>query len=737
MKHFELNIRADKIGILYFDLQNEKVNKFNREVMAEFEALIKTLKSRGAERTPSGEPVIEALIMFSKKPNNFIAGADINLIQSAKTAEAATELARAGQNLINHWEDLPFPRIMAINGSCMGGGCELSLASTAIVLSDDPSARIGLPETLLGIIPGMGGCVRMPWKVGIATALELILAGKTLTGPKAEKAGLADACLPKENFEENVIQWVQKNLDRMKRGERIAREPKLGGMGGVAGKALESPLMRGIVFKKARTGVMAKTKGQYPAPLKAIEVIQEIGTHYQGRLYGLERDEALITEAEGFGKMAATDVSKNCIKLFFLTEGVKKATGLPGNAQVPTKKIQTAAVLGAGVMGGGISQLLADKGVEVRMKDIQNSALELGVHSAMVLFKKAYKKRIITERQMQQRLNRIAPTTDFAGFKTEEFVIEAVVEKMEIKQSVLKELENYISDDCVVATNTSSLSVSKMQSAMKNPSRFAGMHFFNPVHKMPLVEVIRGEKSSDFAVSQAFQFSKQIGKYPIVVKDSPGFLVNRLLGPYLIEAAHMMKEGVRIEEMDPALLKFGMPMGPAELIDEVGLDIGDKVSHILNEGFGERMKPVNTFEKLLELKRFGKKSGTGFYVYSGKDKSEKKLDPQVYSIMGVQPKANLIPAEEIVDRGVLQMVNEAARCLEEKVVASPDDVDLGMVMGTGFPPFRGGLLKYADDRGLNEIIERLKELQGKYGMRFEPSQALLDYARRGGFYPKA
>jgi len=439
-------------------------------------------------------------------------------------------------------------------------------------------------------------------------------------------------------------------------------------------------------------------------------------------------------EARGFGKMAATDVSKNCIRLFFLTEGIKKSTGLNESVSVETKKISSAAVLGAGVMGGGIAHLFADKGISVRMKDIGLPGLELGVQSALSLFKKSLKRRSITPRQFDQKLARIAPTTTYDGFRSAEVIIEAVIEKMEIKQAVLKELESFVTRDAVIATNTSSLSVSKMQSVMANPERFCGMHFFNPVHKMPLVEVIRGEKSSDQAVSQIYQFSKQIGKTPIVVKDAPGFLVNRLLMPYLTEAAIMVSEGVRIEELDPAMLEFGMPMGPIELIDEVGLDVAEKVGHILHDGFGERMSPPNTFEKLLKEKRLGKKSGAGFYRYGGSDKKEKTFDSGIYDLLGIQPVSGKIPAQEMVERCVYSMVNEAARCLQEKIVATPEDVDLGMIMGTGFPPFRGGLLRYADSMGLDSIVSGLKALSSRYGMRFEPSQALLEFAKKGSFY---
>jgi len=739
MKHFEIKVESVagatpvKIGKLYFDLQGEKVNKFDREVMAEFETLIQTLQGMGEKHE------IDALILLSKKPGNFIAGADITLFQAAKTAKDATDLSRTGQKLINHWEDLPFPTVVGINGTCLGGGCELSLASSAIVMSNDPAARIGLPETQLGVLPGMGGCIRMPWKVGLAQALDLILSGRTLTGEKAFKAGLADALLQKENFEGSVVSWVVANLARLKRRERIAREPKLGGMGGLMGKMLENnPLGRSVVFKKAREGVMAKTKGQYPSPLEAIKVIEETGTGYQANFRGERREKALIREAKAFGEMAATDVSKNLIRLFFLTEGIKKSNGLTGGKTAETKKITSAGVLGAGVMGGGIAQLLADKNITVRMKDIQTHALEIGMQSAIALFKKSLKRKSINARQYQQKINHIAPTTSYEGFKGAEVVIEAVIEKMEIKQSVLKEVEQYVHDECVIATNTSSLSVSTMQSVMAKPERFAGMHFFNPVHRMPLIEVIRGEKSSDHAVSQVFQFSKQIGKFPIVVKDSPGFLVNRLLMPYLTEAAIMVSDGVPIDELDRAMLKFGMPMGPIELVDEVGLDVGDKVGHILHDAFGERMSTPKTFEKLLELKRLGKKTGAGFYRYESfdknPDKKKKVFDEGIYSILGVTPVPKKASAEEIVQRCVYSMINEAARCLDEKVIETPQDVDLGMIMGTGFPPFRGGLLRYADSVGLKTVVDALAKLEQKYGMRFAPSEALQRFAGKGSFY---
>ena len=713
---------------LTFDLPGEKVNKMSVAVMAEFELVLAQLTELGS----AGK--IGALALVSGKPSQFIAGADIDMIRSAKTAEDAEALSTRGQAMISRWEDLSFPTVAVIDGPALGGGCELSLGSTAILMSNDPAARIGLPEVMLGIIPGTGGCIRLPRKVGIATALDMILTGMTLNGERAAKAGLIEACLPKENFKDSAFAWIKSNLPALKSGHRIAREPKLGGAGGAIGAVLEkTPMGRALMIRKAREGVMQKTRGNYPAPLEALDVISETGA-YGEKLKGAARDRAMAREAKGFGEMAATEISKNLIRIFFMTEGVKKSKGV-SSAQNATS-IKSGAVLGAGVMGGGIAQLMAEKKVGVRMKDLNLGALALGVNSASKIFERDLKRRRINSRQYLQKLNLISPTLDFSGFKSVDVVIEAVIEKMDVKQKVFQELEGRVSESCVIASNTSSLSISEMQSVMNRPERFVGMHFFNPVHKMPLVEVIRGGKTSDGAVSTIFQFAKQLGKTPIVVKDSPGFLVNRLLMPYLNEAMWLLSEGAPIPEIDRAMLEFGMPVGPIELVDEVGIDVGDKVAGILFGAFGARFASAQSSGKMLESKRLGKKSGKGFYDYNPKDRS-KTLSPEIYSLLGVTPKPGFVAASEIVERCVLPMINEASRCLEEQVVENAAEVDLGMIMGTGFPPFRGGLLRYADTLGLGSLVERMRHYQGRFGVRFEPSSALLVRAEKNlPFYPK-
>jgi 3-hydroxyacyl-CoA dehydrogenase/enoyl-CoA hydratase/3-hydroxybutyryl-CoA epimerase len=724
---FRLENRAGQYGAriwaLTFDLPGEKVNKLNAASMQAFEGVLDRLEKMTAE--------IDAVVLISGKPGNFIAGADIEMIQAVKSAAEAQQLSRMGQKLMSRWEDLKFPTVAAVSGAALGGGCEFALACSAIVMTNDPSAKIGMPETMLGLIPGMGGCVRTPRKIGIAGALDLILAGKALNGERAYRAGLIEAAIPKESFEESAFRWTRKNLEKLKSGQRLAKEPKLGGMGGTMGSLLEhTPFGRAMIYKKARQGVLSKTRGAYPAPLEAIAVMRANGAAYGPKLRGPARERAMEREAEAFGRMAATEVSRNLIRIFFLTEGVKKSKGLEAGSSARPRKVGSAAVLGAGVMGGGIAQLLADRGIPARMKDLNEKALTLGIQSANQIFRRDVKKRKINSRQWLQKLNLISPVTDYAGFHSVDCVVEAIIEKMDVKKKVFQELEQHVADECVIASNTSSLSITEMQSVMKRPERFAGMHFFNPVSRMPLVEVIRGAQSNDEAVSTIYEFSKRLGKTPIVVKDAPGFLVNRLLTPYLNEATWMLADGVPIQEMDEVMLSFGMPMGPMELIDEVGVDVGEKVVHVLHEAFGDRMAPAPYNPKIVAAGRLGKKNGKGFYSYENPAK-KKQFDPAIYAILGVTPQPRAVSAEEVVDRCVLPMINEAARCLEEKIVNTPAEVDLGMIMGTGFPPFRGGLLRYADTLGPQTIVEKLQGYQKRFGARFEPSPAMVSRASHG------
>lgn len=688
------------------DLAGEKVNKLSKAVLMKMSETLTQLSGSG----------IKCLIVISRKPKIFIAGADIDEIKDIKTPAAAQEAASQGQAIINQFEDLPFPVIAAINGASMGGGTELALACDYRIASDDPSTKIGLPETKLGILPGFGGCVRLPRVVGIQAALDIILAGKAVDSKKALKMGLVDEVTPVLMLEDYSIKFAKELVAKGARKRKKYFSPK-----GLPAKILEGPIGRPIVFSQAKKMLLKQTKGHYPAQEKALEVVQ--------KTYGMSnRKNALAIEAKAFGEVAATDVSKNLINLFYMMEAVKKQTGV-SDPNVKPLKVSKMAVLGAGTMGGGIAQLGADKGLEVRMKDINTNAIAIGFQQAQSIWGKLLYKRKITQSDYDQKLARISGGTGFDGFKNTDVVVEAIVEDMNIKKKVLAETFEHCKPDVILATNTSSLSVTEMGADLKKPENFVGMHFFNPVHKMPLVEVVRGAKSSDVAVATIFDLCKKMGKTPVVMKDGPGFLVNRLLLPYLNEAVYLLEEGYSIEDIDKAFLKFGMPMGPLHLIDEIGIDVGVKVAKIFHKAFGERAAPSKSMVKIVETGRLGKKNKKGFYLYD--DKGYKlNVDPTVYKDLGLPMPTKKLEEKVMVDRGVFAMINEAALAfIEDKIVETPEDVDMCMIMGTGFPPFRGGLLRYADSVGSEKIVDTLEEFAVKYGPRFKPSNPLKQMAK--------
>ncbi len=695
------------ISLIEWDMQGEKVNKLSSPMMTRLEEVITELRQSKAK----------AVVMISRKPKIFIAGADIEEIKGLTKKEEAIQIVSMGQRIINLIEDLSIPVIVAIHGACMGGGCELALAADYRIATDDPSTRIGLPETKLGIIPGFGGCVRLPRVIGLQAALDIILAGKAVDGKKAFKLGLVDQVVPAALLEEQAMKMAKDVIASGGKKRRKKFEPK-----GAMNIILESTLGRAVVLSKAKKMTLAMTRGNYPAQMKAIEVIS--------RTYGVSnRGKALEIEAKGFGEVVVTDVSKNLIRLFYLTEGIKKQTGV-ADPSVKPREIKYAAVLGAGTMGGGIAQLFADKGIDVRLKDINNEAIAKGFQAARSIWEKELKKKRFTQYEFNKKMDLISGSTTYDGFGNLDLVVEAIVEDMGIKKKVIAETATKLKPNAIIATNTSSLSVTEMGEAMPNKANFVGMHFFNPVHKMPLVEVIRGEHTSDEVTATIFDVSKKAGKFPVVVKDGPGFLVNRLLLPYLNEAVYLLGEGVSIETIDKYYLDFGMPMGPMHLIDEIGIDVAVKVAKIFHKAFGERAEPSPLMLKLVDTKRLGKKNGKGFYLY---DERGKKLnvDQSVYKEMGLpQPTNTKMTREEIVNRGIFAMINEAARALlEDKIVNSPDEVDLAMIMGTGFPPFRGGLLRHADSIGTDVICDELEVFATRIGPRFKPAPPLMQLAK--------
>jgi 3-hydroxyacyl-CoA dehydrogenase/enoyl-CoA hydratase/3-hydroxybutyryl-CoA epimerase len=702
---FDLEIEEGGLGILTFDLPGEKVNKFSRDVLAELTGVVGRIEK---------EPRIRALLVSSGKADIFIAGADVKEFTTAKPEEAREGVA-AVQGLFERVARLPFPVVAAINGACLGGGTELALASDWRIMSDSKKAQIGLPEVRLGIFPAWGGCTRLPKLVGLQSALDLILTGKSLDARRAKKIGLVDEAVPAAIFSDWAKAFAREQLGRPK-PRRTVRKPM-----DFSEKVLEAtPLGRGVIFSKAREGVMKQTGGHYPAPLEAIAVVE--------KSYGRAVAEGLAAEAEHIAKIFGGDVQKNMLGLFFLTEEVKKETGVEDDAVRPGA-VERVGVLGAGVMGGGIAQLAADKGLPARMKDIEPKALGHGYGAAAAIWREQVSRRRLTPREMAAKMGLLSGTLDYSGFAKCDVTIEAVVEKLGVKRAVLKEWEAAVPRTAIFASNTSTLPITEIAAGALEPSRVVGMHFFNPVHRMPLVEVIRGRETSDAAVATIFSLAKTLGKTPVVVKDAPGFLVNRILTPYLSEAVALVLEGCRIEDVDAALTRFGMPVGPLALLDDVGLDVAAKAGEVMRAAFPERMKAGGQ-DALAAAGRLGRKSGKGFYDYDG----SKRLGPsaEAYALLRVhKPETSSVSRDSIEARCVLPMINEAAFCLEDRIVRDAAKLDLAMIFGTGFPPFRGGLLRYADSLGAGFIVRCLEDLADRLGPRFAPSDLLQRLATSG------
>ncbi|MDX1502103.1 MAG: 3-hydroxyacyl-CoA dehydrogenase NAD-binding domain-containing protein [Thermoanaerobaculia bacterium] len=698
---FDLRVPDDGLATLTFDLPDRPVNVFSRAVMAELTAVIEAV---------AGRDDVRCLVLLSGKPRNFIAGADIEEISQVSSADEATEAAERGQAVFNAWEALPFPTVAAVRGSCVGGGCEIALASDFIVLSDREDVRIGLPEVRLGIVPGWGGCTRLPRKVGLTAALDVILAGKTLRPGKALKIGLADALVPDASFSHEVRRFAAGAAEGGKRRSR---------KGGLKSVVLEgNPLGRMVVFDQARKQILAKTGGHYPAPLRAIEVIKA----------GIQGGAAkgFRAEARAIGELAVSPVTGNLVRLFQLVESTKAA------ARESPRQVEQVGVLGAGVMGGGIAQIVSDKAdLPVRMKDIGAEQLASGMAHASSLFYKQVKRRWIRKSDADRKMALIRPTLSYRGFESADLIVEAVVEKLEVKRKVFAEVEAAVRPDTILASNTSSISIDLIAAEARHPERFVGMHFFNPVHKMPLVEIIRGSATQDEVVETVAAFCHTLGKTPVVVKDGPGFLVNRLLGFTLAEAMWLLDEGVPIDELDRAASRWGLPMGPVTLTDEVGIDVAVKVARILADAFPERLSFPAWFEKVPEDGRLGTKAGKGFYLYE--DGKRGKVDPDVLELIGSSGRRREADRGRLVDRLLLPMLNEAARCLEEKVVASPDLLDLAMIMGTGFPPFHGGPCRWADAQGPASLLAEMERIAERVGDRFAPSAAFRETVEAGGF----
>jgi 3-hydroxyacyl-CoA dehydrogenase/enoyl-CoA hydratase/3-hydroxybutyryl-CoA epimerase len=715
------------VAVITIDLPDEPVNKFNRAVKDEFVALFDRLER---------DLTVRAAVLISGKKDSFIAGADIEEFLQLKSAAEAERLSHEGQLLLDSIHALRTPLVIAIHGACMGGALELSLAAHYRIATDHPKTILALPEVQIGLIPGAGGTQRLPRLIGVRAALDMILTGKNIRAKKALQIGLVDELVHPAILRKIAIQRAQEIADG-----RVKHHKHSGGMTGFL--LDENPAGRRVVLKKAREETMKKTRGNYPAPLAAIDAVE--AGYRGGASHGYR------TESRLFGEMSMTDVCRQLIHIFFATTALKKDPGVPVSADVPPPQVmpvEKIGILGAGFMGAGIASVAIQQGTLVRIKDADHGRVAKGFAAVRDVIKERLTKRQITRVQYSDTMSLLGGTIDYSGFGNVDLVIEAVFEDINVKHQVLREVEAELKPDAIFASNTSTIPIAQIAQASTRPERVIGMHFFSPVHKMPLLEVIEADLTDPGVVASVVAYGKKLGKTVIVVHDGPGFYVNRILTPYINEAGRLLDQGAAIDAIDNALLDFGFPVGPITLIDEVGLDVGSKAGKIMYEAFGERFAPPSSMQAVVASGRYGRKAKKGFYLYDEEGKKG-EVDESVYTLLApgarettaasgnqAQTRAQIPPAE-IQSRTVLPMLNEAARCLAERVIRSPRDGDVGAVFGFGFPPFRGGPFRYMDTIGVAELVKKLEDLNDRFPGRFEPAEILVSMARRGErFYPE-
>jgi 3-hydroxyacyl-CoA dehydrogenase/enoyl-CoA hydratase/3-hydroxybutyryl-CoA epimerase len=699
-------IRDDGICVLTFDRPGSSANIFDRATLDELRHELDFI---------TGTPEIKGVIFISAKRSIFIAGLDLKTIGENPPPVGVREMIEFGQAVFNRIAALPVPTVAAIHGVAVGGGYEIALACDYRIASPDRATKIGLPETKLGLLPAWGGSTRLPRLIGVPKALGVILAGKTLAAKPALKLGMVDELVAAEHLIAAAVKKIR------------AGKPQRPNHW-----VVNSSLAASIIAARLRPQLLKKTRGHYPAVLRALDVVTK----------GISRSipDSLALERDGILELVQTEACHNLLRIFFLQERAKKLKVGQASSLSPVKKEETGkmpvshcAVIGAGVMGAGIAQWISARKLPVILRDINTEQVAKGMSSIAKIYRDGTKRHVFTPREARDGLDRIFPAPVEVPLRHVDLIIEAAVENLELKKKIFQRLDDLAGDETILATNTSALPVSGLAAGTRRPERVVGLHFFNPVHKMQLVEIVAARQTSPEILQRVVSFAQQIGKLPVVVKDSPGFLVNRILMPYLVEAGNLFEHGAGLASLDEAMLDFGMPMGPMRLIDEVGVDVSLHVAQTLAASFGDRMKVPAVLGKMIEAKFFGRKNGRGFYLHS--KSKESQPNPQVASFVQSRSAGNL-SREELQERMVFLMVNEAARCLEEQVVTEPADVDFAMIMGTGFAPFRGGPLRYADALGAEKIAGAMEFLGDAGAPQFGPCALLRNMAASGKkFYP--
>lgn len=695
---------------LHFNNQSESVNKFDQSTVKELDEAIAAIHA-----IPSAKGVI-----VTSGKGVFIAGADITEFTGlfSQGTDVIKEFVKAPNEVFNKLEDLSIPTVSAINGAALGGGLELALATDFRVASN--KAVLGFPEVQLGIIPGFGGTVRAPRVIGIDNAVEWVCTGKQYKAPAALAVGMVDAVVAPEKLQDAALEVLQQAID----GKFDAAARKAEKKSPVKLNDMEKMM----AFVTCSAMVASQADKNMPAPMTALKSME--------KGVSLDRAGALEAEAYAFAKVAVTPVADSMVGLFLNDQYISKKAKTVGKGG---KAVEQAAVLGAGIMGGGIAYQSAYKGTPIYMKDIFQKGLDQGMEEASKILSKAVARNRMDAAKMGAVLGDIRPTLSYDGFDNVDVVVEAVVENVGIKQKVLSELETKVKDDAIIASNTSTISITKLAESLKRPENFCGMHFFNPVHKMPLVEVIRGEKSSDEAVATTVNYALKMGKKPIVVNDCAGFYVNRVLFPYFYGFELLLRDGVDFQRIDKVMEKFGWPMGPAYLADVVGLDTCQHAGAVMAEAFPERMgfDDSGAIGQMYKAERLGQKNAKGFYAYEPdrKGRIQKVVDEAGTAIATACSQQQIeISDEDIVDRMMIPMVNEVLRCLDENIVASAAEADMGLIFGIGFPVWRGGVCRYIDQMGAQTYVEKTEKF-ASLGKAYETTDSIRSMAKDGkSFY---